>query len=179
MGDVTLAPAGDEDLGANAVSFFKEEDRYALGCESMASDDPGGSGPDDDDRLLHFIRMIPGDLEKVVVGSGLPPVYIATPEGGRLTDLAGIVYTWNWPDGPFLQILPCYEVVIAASSGLTAPESFFECASAFCIINLLQISDDRFEAGGLSCLEEIWDSDGKEHPDDEDDDHHFHEGESS
>ena len=145
----------------------------------MASDDPGSSGPDDDDRLLHFIRMIPGDLEKVVVGPGLPPIHIATPEGRSLTDLAGIVNTGNWPDGPLLEILPRDEVVVAAPPGLTAPESFFECAPAFGIVDLLEIGDDGLESGGLSRFEEIWNCDGEEHPYDEDNDHHFHEGESS
>jgi hypothetical protein len=179
VGDVAFAPARDQDFCTDAVGFFEKEDRYALGCQSMACDDPGSSGPDDDDRLLHFIRMIPGDLEEVVVGPGLPPIHIATPEGRCLTDLAGIVDTGNWPDGPLLEILPRDEVVVAASPGLTAPESFFECAPAFGIVNLLEIGDDGLETGGLSRLEEIWDGDGEEHPDDEDNDHHFHEGESA
>jgi hypothetical protein len=145
----------------------------------VARDDSGGSGPDDDDRLLHVIRMIPGDLKKVVVGPGLPPIHIATPEGRSLTDLTGIVDTRNWTDGPLLQILPCYEVVVAASPGLTAPESFFESASALGIVNLFEISDDGLEACCLSGLEKIWNCDGEKHPDDQDYDHHFHEGESS
>jgi hypothetical protein len=145
----------------------------------VARDDSGGSGPDDDDRLLHVTLMIPGDLQEIMVGSGLPPIRIAPSEGWGLTDLASIVDTRNWTDGPLLQILPCYKVVVAAPPGLTVSESFFESASALGIVNLFEISDDGLEAGRLSGLEEIWNCDGEKHPDDQDYDHHFHKGESS